>query len=56
MFWLADSLLTEKEMRIHHQGMDRPEVCQVPEGSGEQRKIQETGCEISVVPQRLRDR
>ena len=26
--------------------MDRPGVRQVPEGSGEQRKIEETGCEI----------
>ena len=29
-----------------HQGMDRPGVCQVPEGSGEQGKIEETGCAI----------
>ena len=28
------------------QGMDRPGVHQVPEGSGEQRKMEETGCEI----------
>ena len=26
--------------------MDRPGVRQVPEGSGEQRKMEETGCEI----------
>ena len=26
--------------------MDRPTVHQVPEGSGEQRKLEETGCEI----------
>ena len=26
--------------------MDRPGVHQVPEGSGEQRKMEETGCEI----------
>ena len=45
-----------------HQGKDRPGVRQVPEGSGEQRKMEETGCEViksSVVPQRpiqLRDR
>ena len=26
--------------------MDRPGVRQVPEGSGEQRKMDETGCEI----------
>ena len=30
-----------------HQGMmDRPGVRQVPEGSGEQAKMEETGCEI----------
>ena len=27
-----------------HQGMDRPGVRQVPEGSGEQGKMEETGC------------
>ena len=27
-------------------GMARPGVCQVPEGSGEQRKIEETGGEV----------
>ena len=26
--------------------MGRPGVCQVPEGNGEQRKVEETGCEI----------
>ena len=29
---------TEEEVGRQHQGMDRPEVCQVPEGSGEQEK------------------
>ena len=29
-----------------HQGMDRPGVRQVPEGSGEQGKMKETGCKI----------
>ena len=29
-----------------HQGMDRPGVRQIPEGSGEQAKKEETGCEI----------
>ena len=29
-----------------HQGMDRPGVRQVQEGSGEQRKMEETGCKI----------
>ena len=37
---------TEKEVGRQHQGMDRPGVCQVPEGSGEQGKMEETGCEI----------
>ena len=35
----------EKEVGRQHQGMDRPGVRQVPEGSGEQRKMEETGCE-----------
>ena len=30
----------------HPQGMDRPGVRQVPEGSGEQGKMEKTGCEI----------
>ena len=30
---------TEKEVGRHHQGMDRPGVRQVPEGSGEQGKM-----------------
>ena len=29
-----------------NQEMDRPGVCQVPEGSREHRKMKETGCEI----------
>ena len=33
-------------MGRQHQGMDRPRVRQVPEGSGEQGKMEETGCEI----------
>ena len=33
------------------QGTDRPGVCQVPDGSGEQRKIEETGCEIICASQ-----
>ena len=37
---------TEEEVGRQHQGMDRPGVCQVPEGSGEQRKMEETGFEI----------
>ena len=37
---------TEEEVGGQHQGMDRPGVCQVPEGSGEQGKREETGCII----------
>ena len=37
---------TEEEVGRQHQGMDRPGVRQVPEGSGEQEKMEETGCEI----------
>ena len=33
-------------MGRQHQGMDRLGVRQVPGGSGEQRKMEETGCEI----------
>ena len=29
-----------------HQGMDKPGVGQVQEGSGEQRKMEETGCVV----------
>ena len=37
---------TQEEVGRQHQGMDRPGVRQVPEGSGEQGKIEEPGCEI----------
>ena len=37
---------TEEEMERQPQGMDRPGVLQVPEGSGEQGKMEETDCEI----------
>ena len=37
---------TEKKVRRQHQGMERPGVRQVPDGSGEQRKMEETGCEV----------
>ena len=37
---------TEEEVGKQHQGMDRPEVQQVPEGSREQGKMEKTGCEI----------
>ena len=36
---------TEEEVG-RHQGMDRPGVRQVPEGSGEQGKMEKTDCEI----------
>ena len=36
---------TEEEVG-RHQGMDRPGVRQVPEGSGEQKKTEKTGCKI----------
>ena len=41
---------TEKEVGRQHQGMDRPGVQQVPEGSGEQGKMEEAGCEIIWCP------
>ena len=37
---------TEKEVGRQHQGMDMPEVRQVQEGSGEQGKMEKTGCKI----------
>ena len=37
---------TKEEVGRQHQGMDRPGVCQVPEGSGEQGKMEKTGCKI----------
>ena len=37
---------TEREAGRQYQGMDRPGVCQVPEGSEEQWKMDETGCEV----------
>ena len=36
----------EEEVGRQHQGMDRPGVRQVPEGSGEHGKMEKTGCEI----------
>ena len=36
----------QEEVGRQHQGMDRPGVRQVPEGSGEQGKMEETDCEI----------
>ena len=37
---------TEEEVGRQNQGMDRPGVFQVPEGSAEQGKMEETGREI----------
>ena len=37
---------TEEEVGRQHHGMDRPGVRQVPEDSGEQGKMGETGCGI----------
>ena len=37
---------TKEEVGRQHQGMDRPGVRQVPEGSGGQGKIEKTGCKI----------
>ena len=37
---------TAEEVGRQHQGMDRPGVHQVQKGSGEQGKMEETGCEI----------
>ena len=37
---------TEEEMGRQHQGMNRPGVCQIPEGSRERREMEETGCEV----------
>ena len=37
---------TKEEVGRQHQGMDRPGVRQVPEGSGEQGKMEKSGCKI----------
>ena len=37
---------TEEVAGREPQGMDRPRIWQVPEGSGEQGKMEETGCKI----------
>ena len=50
---------TEEEVGRQHQGMDRPGVRQILEGSGEQGKWRKLVVKSSVVPQRpsrLRDR
>ena len=38
---------TEEEVgNLQHQGLDRPGVCEVPEGSVEQGNMEKTGCKI----------
>ena len=37
---------TEEKVGRQHQGMNRPGVQQVPEGSGEQGKMEKTSCKI----------
>ena len=39
---------TEEEVGRQHQGMDRLGVRQVPEGSGEQGKVEKTGCKNHI--------
>ena len=38
---------TVEEVGRQHQGMDRPGVHQVPEGGGEQGKMEENGCKVN---------
>ena len=48
---------TEEEMERQHQGMDRPGIRLVREGSGEQGKMEETGCKlICSAPTALADK
>ena len=42
---------TEDKVGRQHQGMDRPGVWKVPQGSGEQGKMEKNDCKSSVVPQ-----
>ena len=44
--WKGEKTRQTAEEMGRHQGMDRPGVRQVPEGSGEQGKMEETGCKI----------
>ena len=46
---------TEEEAGRQRQGMDMPGVRQVPEGSGEQGKMEKTGHVVPQRPSRLRD-
>ena len=45
--YLRQTRRTKDEMGRQHQGMDRLGVRQVPEGSGEQGKMEKSGCKIS---------
>ena len=44
--WGKKTRRTKKKVGRQHQGMDRPGVRQVLEGSGEQGKMEKTGCKI----------
>ena len=44
--WGKKRRRTKEEVGRQNQGMDRPGVRQVPEGSGEQGKMEKTGCKI----------
>ena len=44
--WSQQIRQTEEQVGRQHQGMDRPGVRQVPEGSGEQGKMENTNCKI----------
>ena len=35
-----------EEVGRKHQGIGRLGLCQVPEGSGEQKKVEDAGCEV----------
>ena len=45
-FWYTKFGNFHNEVGEQHQGMDRPGVCEVPEDSGEEEKVEETGHEI----------
>ena len=44
--WRKKTRQSEEDVGRQHKGTDRPGVCQVPEGSGEQGKMEETDCEL----------
>ena len=46
VFWAKKTRQTEEEVGRQHQGMDGPGVRQLPEGTGEQGEMEETGCGI----------